>query len=166
MIVEIHRERPEDIMAIDVLIGEAFRNVSHSAQNEGAIMHALRNAGALTVSLVATVEHRIIGYIAISPVSVSDDTPDWYGLGPVCVHPDQQGSGVGSRLIRFALAEIQGGSSGCVVLGEPEYYGRFGFRANPELKLPDVPEEYFQVLGFQGDLPRGWVKYHDAFSAV
>jgi len=57
------------------------------------------------------------------------------------------------------------GAAGCVLLGDPAYYSRFGFKAEPELVLPDVPPEYFQALAFGSSLPRGVVAYHAAFSA-
>jgi len=57
------------------------------------------------------------------------------------------------------------GAAGCVVLGEPDYYGRFGFRAKPDLILPEVPPEYFQAISFGSTLPRGTVSYHEAFNA-
>jgi putative acetyltransferase len=50
-----------------------------------------------------------------------------------------------------------------VVLGEPEYYGRFGFRADFELLLRRVPPEYFQAPSFDRSTPRGIVTYHEAF---
>lgn len=56
------------------------------------------------------------------------------------------------------------GASGCVVLGEPAYYGRFGFNVVEGLILPGVPEEYFQALSFDNKYPCGEVSYHAAFS--
>ena len=55
------------------------------------------------------------------------------------------------------------GAAGCVVLGEPAYYGRFGFLADPALVFPGAPAEYFQVLAFGSSRPRGVVSYHAAF---
>ena len=56
---------------------------------------ALRAAEALTVSLVAELDGRVIGHIAFSPVAISDGTQDWYGLGPVSVLPEYQRQGIG-----------------------------------------------------------------------
>jgi putative acetyltransferase len=50
-------------------------------------------------------------------------------------------------------------------LGEPRYYNRFGFRADPDLKLPGVPPEYFQAIAFDDSQPRGDISYHAAFNA-
>jgi putative acetyltransferase len=55
--------------------------------------------------------------------------------------------------------------AGCVLLGEPEYYGRFGFQADPNLMLPDIPPEYFQAIALDSSRPRGTVSYHEAFKA-
>lgn len=57
------------------------------------------------------------------------------------------------------------GATGCVLLGEPEYYKRFGFANNPALVLKDVPQEYFLGLDFQPNQSRGYVTYHPAFTA-
>jgi predicted N-acetyltransferase YhbS len=68
--------------------------------------------------------------------------------------------------MEHALAELRTlGAAGCVVLGDPGYYSRFGFKAEPSLLLPGVPAEYFQALAFNGSLPSGTVSYHDAFAA-
>ena len=69
--------------------------------------------------------------------------------------------------MREALARLRAlGARGCVVLGEPGYYARFGFRAEPSLILPDVPAEYFQALSFDGGMPSGIVAYDEAFAAT
>jgi predicted N-acetyltransferase YhbS len=56
-------------------------------------------------------------------------------------------------------------ASGCVVLGEPAYYSRFGFRLEPRLVFPAAPAEYFQAISFGGPMPSGVVSYHKAFEA-
>lgn len=71
-----------------------------------------------------------------------------------------------TELVREALRIVcERGASGCVVLGEPDYYSRFGFRINPDLGLPAVPPEYFQALSSDTSRPRGIVSYHEAFEA-
>lgn len=88
----------------------------------------------------------------------------WFG--PISVSPAYQGMGIGAKLMNEALRRLRAlGASGCVVLGEPAYYGRFGFRAEPTLVLPDVPPEYFQAVAFGGEIPTGAVSYHEAFEA-
>lgn len=74
--------------------------------------------------------------------------------------------GIGSQLMRSALTALEArGASGCVLLGDPDYYARFGFKAVEGLVYPGVPAEYFQALSFNGTFPRGEVAYHAAFSA-
>jgi putative acetyltransferase len=121
----------------------------------------------LTVSLVAEVDGAIVGHVAVSPISISDGSQNWYGLGPISVTPDYQSVGIGSQLMRQALVTLRElGASGCVVLGDPEYYGRFGFKAETSLVLPNVPPEYFQVISFDAPVPIGLVSYHESFNSI
>ena len=83
--------------------------------------------------------------------------------GPSC-ESECQGAGIGARLIREGLEQLRAaGAKGCVVLGEPDYYGRFGFRADDRLTYPGPPPQYFQILPFGADVPIGTVAYHPAF---
>jgi putative acetyltransferase len=166
MQVLIRSETPADREEIEALTASAFLNAPHTSHTEQYIVAALRSAGKLSVSLVAEADGGLIGHVAISPVSISDGTPGWFGVGPISVLPQYQRQGIGSRLMREALRILsERGASGCVVLGEPEYYGRFGFRADPNLILPGVPAEYFQALYCDSSRPRGTVTYHEAFEA-
>jgi putative acetyltransferase len=166
MDIHIRPETAADAPAIHALTEAAFRNAAHTSRTEQHIVDALRAAGKLSVSLVAEAAGTLIGHVAVSPVAISDGASGWYGLGPISVTPGHQGQGVGSRLMREALRLLrERGAAGCVLLGEPGYYGRFGFRAEPSVVLPEVPPEYFQVLVFHGELPRGSVAYHAAFDA-
>jgi putative acetyltransferase len=163
----IRAEEPGDIAAIEAVILAAFRNAPHTGHNEHCIVDALRRAGALSVSLVAEEHGSIIGHVAFSPVALSQGDADWYGLGPVSVEPRHQGKGIGSRLIGRGLSALRDrAAAGCVVLGEPQYYGRFGFRVEPGLLLPGVPPGYFQAMTLCGPLPSGTVAYHGAFEAL
>ncbi|QDF98059.1 GNAT family N-acetyltransferase [Azoarcus sp. DD4] len=166
MTLLIRPETPEDVAAIDALTVAAFRLAPHTSHTEQFIVRALRAAGALTMSLVAELDGAVIGHVAVSPVAIPEGTPGWFGLGPLSVDPDHQRQGVGTRLMRAALRQLETtGAAGCVVLGEPAYYGRFGFKADSGLVLPEVPTAYFQALAFGDDVPRGVVAYHDAFNA-
>jgi putative acetyltransferase len=158
-------ERPTDIAAIASVTEAAFRDAPHTSHTEQYIVAALRNAGALAVSLVAESDGEIVGHVAASPVRI-DGAPGWFGLGPLSVRPDHQRAGVGTALVYALIDELKvRRAAGCVLLGDPAYYRRFGFRAEPGLVLPDVPPEYFQALSLDGSLPRGVVAYHDAFEA-
>ncbi|MEG1452538.1 GNAT family N-acetyltransferase [Brevundimonas sp.] len=168
--MQIRPETPADHAAIRKVTLAAFENMPHSQQTEAAIIDALRAADALTLSLVAEQDGQIIGHVAFSPVLIDDQDHNWLGLGPVSVHPDHQAHGIGSKLIRTALDQITAmGTNGCVLLGEPAYYARFGFRAapaeGPALVYPGVPAEYFQSLPLNGPALSGTVTYHPAFAA-
>jgi len=76
-------------------------------------------------------------------------------LGPLCVTPALQKSGIGSALVREGLArEKEGGSSACLVLGDPGYYGRFGFEPGHKIAPPyPLPQDWsaaWQVLALNG----------------
>ena len=162
----IRREKPEGIASIYDVTVAAFLEAPHTGHTEQFIVAALRNSKALTVSLVAENAGEIVGHVALSPVTISDGASHWYGLGPISVLPKEQGKGIGSLLMGKAIAELKGlKANGCVLLGDPNYYHRFGFEPINELVLPDVPPEYFQALLIQGAYPQGSVAYHDAFSA-
>ncbi len=166
MNLEIRNETATDILAIEAVTISAFASAPHTSHTEQFIVNALRKAGALAVSLVAEVEGVVVGHVAVSPVSVSDGASGWFGLGPVSVVPEHQRRGVGSSLVRAALGILrEDGAAGCVVLGEPGYYGRFGFRAHPEMILSGVPPEYFQAVAFESVRPHGTISYHEAFEA-
>jgi Predicted acetyltransferase len=163
----IRDEQPDDIEDIAGLTEAAFRDEEHSSHTEHFIVDALRRASRLTVSLVAVDNDVVVGHVAISPVTISSGESGWFGLGPVSVLPDRQGQGIGSGLMHAALGRLrQLGASGCVVLGDPGYYGRFGFKVDPDLRLPGVPAEYFQAISFTGAMPTGDVSYHQSFEAT
>lgn len=159
--------RPEwegDSEAIGEVITRAFAVAEHASGTEAAIVERLRKNGKLTVSLVADIDGRIISHVAASPVTISDGALGWFGLGPVAVAPEMHGQGIGSRLVRETLALLVAiEASGCVVLGDPAFYGRFGFRASGQLVYPGVPGAYFQAIAWKTPMPSGVVGYDAAF---
>lgn len=164
--VVIRSEAAADAGAIAALTEAAFRDAEHTSHTEQFIVGALRRAGQLAVSLVADDGGQLVGHVAVSPVTVSDGSAAWYGLGPISVAPARQGQGIGSQLMRQALDKLRAASAaGCVVLGEPGYYSRFGFAPAPGLVLSGVPPEYFQAIAFTPATPQGTVAYHGAFDA-
>jgi putative acetyltransferase len=160
----IRDERTGDEHEVDQIITSAFASHPHSDQREGWIVKRLRAGNALTLSLVADENGRLAGHIAFSPVQIEGASAGWHGLGPVAVRLEWQRQGIGSALVRAGLDRLRKlGSHGCVVLGEHEFYGRFGFRADPRLRLDGVPPELFLVRPFQNVIPEGRVDYHPAF---
>ncbi|WP_029047470.1 GNAT family N-acetyltransferase [Cupriavidus sp. amp6] len=165
--IHIRNEQGADSDTIARLTEAAFRGEPHSSHTEHFIVNALRRDGQLTVSLVAADGDAIVGHVAVSPVTISSGATAWYGLGPISVLPGRQGQGIGTNLMKAALVELRRlGGAGCVVLGSPAYYGRFGFKAHAGLVLPGVPQEYFQAVAFGGEMPVGDVCYHQAFDAT
>jgi putative acetyltransferase len=165
--MQIRLERPEDAGTIRALTDAAFKGMPFSDQTEAEVIDALRAAGALTLSLVATEGGEIIGHIAFSPVEINAEPGDWYGLGPVSVWPDRQRTGIGQALIREGLQRLRAlGAGGCVLLGNPAYYGRFGFESDPDLYDVGAPAGAFQRLILNGSRPRGEVTFHPAFEVA
>lgn len=168
MTVAIRPETPADSAAIHALTDAAFSN---STANEPAIVDDLRAASALTLSLVAvdpssSTPEAIIGHVAFSPMTVTPKPPKtWLGLGPISVSPERQKQGIGRKLIEEGLKRLKEMEDvqGCVLLGDPKFYNRFGFVVGG-LKLVGVPEEYFMGCVLDGsECPAGEVKFHEAF---
>lgn len=160
----IRPENPADHAEIAVVTEAAFAEVEHSDGSEVAIVDRLRAEGDLALSLVAEDGERIVGHVAVSPVTISDGTTGWFGLGPISVLPSSQCEGVGLRLMQRAIADMRSqGARGIVLLGEPAYYARFGFEHDPKLAYPGPAAEYFQRLVLDGDAPSGTVTYAPAF---
>ena len=162
--MHIRPERPADAATIHALTEAAFAGMPFSDQTEARVIEGLRAAGALTLSLVATEADEIVGHVAFSPVTVDRQDVGWYALGPVSVWPQRQRSGIGQALIRDGLERLRAlGAGGCVLLGNPAYYRRFGFEADPDLYESGAPPGAFQCLTLNGARPRGRVSFHPAF---
>ena len=165
MSITIRPERPGDERAIHALTEAAFRDMPHADGDEQDLVDRLRADGDLVLSLVATnMDEAIVGHIAFSPVTISDGTRDWFGLGPVSVIPSAQRGGIGAALVERGIADMrERGARGIVLLGDPNYYARFGFEHDPQLAYPGPPAEYFQRLVLTDDAPAGTVRYAPAF---
>ena len=165
--ITLRDETESDFAAIRDVTEAAFRTLAISGHTEQFIIEALRTAGALTISLVATLNGTVVGHLAFSPVTMSDGTPGWYGLGPVSVLPAYQRQGIGKALIAEGLARLKAlAANGCCLVGHPGYYGRFGFENPSGLALDGVPPEVFFALAFNGRMPQGAVMFHEAFRAT
>lgn len=162
--VLLRPEAPADVPAIRRVTEQAFRNHPHSRQTEVAIVDALRAAGGMTLSLVAHRAGDVVGHAVFAPVTISGGAGGWFSMGPLSVAPAVQGLGIGSELVWHGLRTLrQLGAAGCVVLGEPAYHGRFGFRSTPALRLEGAPPGCFLVRPFERLIPMGVVSYHAAF---
>jgi putative acetyltransferase len=164
--IVIRDETKADVAVISEVTIAAFATMEISNHTEQFIIEALRSARALTLSLVAEVDGRVLGHIAFSPVSISDGTDNWYGLGPLSVLPEYQRRGIGKALIQEGLSRLKKlGAKGCCLVGHPEYYKKFGFGNIPELVHEGVPPEVFLALSFDGSTPQGFVTFHEGFKA-
>ena len=164
--IVIRNETHDDVCAITEVTIAAFKTLEISNRTEQFIIEALRAAKALTVSLVAEMDVRVIGHIAFSPVTISDGTPNWYGLGPVSVLPEHQRKGIGKALIKEGLSRLKDmNAQGCCLVGHPDYYRKFGFKNTSGLVHEGVPQEVFFALSFDGHTPQGTVAFHEGFKA-
>ena len=171
MTIQLRHETPDDIAAIKAVTIAAFADAPHTSHTEQFIVRALRDANELTLSIVAEEHGQVVGHVALSPVTITGHyghkAQGWYGLGPISILPARQGQGIGSRLMQQALAELRNmQAAGCVLLGEPAYYARFGFQAHAGLQLPGVPPGYFMALAVHGPVPEGIAQYSEAFNAA
>jgi len=164
--IVIRNETDADVSTITEVTVAAFKTLEISNHTEQFIVEALRAAKALTLSLVAEVDGRVVGHIAFSPVTMSDGAMHWYGLGPVSVLPEYQRKGIGKALIREGLARLKDlDAKGCCLVGHPQYYRKFGFENVAGLGHEGVPPEVFFALSFDGRFPQGKVTFHEGFKA-
>jgi putative acetyltransferase len=164
--VIVRPETDRDLDAIREVNIVAFRGRPYSQQTEHLIVEALRAADALEVSLVAEIDGEVVGHVAFSAASIGATSSGWFLLGPVAVQPARQGGGIGRALVEAGLAALRSrGARGCVLVGDPAFYGRFGFRPHPGVAWHGVPDENVLCLSMSGDMPVGEVVPHPAFLA-
>jgi len=163
-------ESAGDVAAIEQLTVNAF-----DRPDEAGLVAQLRKNGGLTFSAVALVDGEVIAHAGFSPVTVGGalDAPAVLALAPVAVDPPHQRKGHGSSLLRWSLDHLrEAGCPAVIVLGEPEFYGRFGFRPASEfgIRCPyDVPAPYFMVLELQHEAlvaRSGIVGYRPEFASL
>jgi putative acetyltransferase len=168
MVVSIRPEQPADAAAIRRVLEAAFPTAAEARLVEllGAEVH-------LVISLVAESDGEIVGHIAFSPVRIDGESVEGIGIGlaPLAVVPEYQRRGIGGQLIREGLAACEHAGYGfVVVLGEPEYYQRFGFTRADRRGLGNEygADEAFMVLELrEGRIPEdgGLVRYGPEFAA-
>lgn len=164
--MKIRAEYAGEAQAIDDLTARAFDGMAHSGGNEARIVQRLRHDGDLFLSLVAVLNRAIAGHVAFSPVEIDGAGGGWYGLGPISVQPELQRNGIGSALVTEGLARLKdAGASGCVLIGDPKFYARFGFISDGQLKYKDVPDRYVQWLSFGNAKAAGQILFSPGFDA-
>lgn len=166
--VTLHGERAGDAAALARVIVAAFADEPQGGQFERRIVDALRADGRLSVSLVAVRDGRLVGHVAFSPVAIGAGGEGWHGLAPLAVWPGCQRQGIGAALVRAGLDALRrAGARGCVVLGEPAYYARFGFGAAGDIVFPQAPPDALMALPFgeHAPCPAGELRYHASFYA-
>ena len=161
MKVKIRQEREGDEAVIADVVARAFAGKPYADDNDALIVGKLRDAGALILSLVAEAKGQMVGQVALSPATIGEGR--YLCLGPIAVLPEFQGRGIGSDLMGHALGVAQVyGRDGVVLMGNPAFYGRFGFQRYPGVTFNGPGADYVQVLSF-GPEPRGAVTFHPAF---
>ncbi|TOZ38504.1 N-acetyltransferase [Burkholderia pseudomallei] len=166
--VTLRGERAGDAAALARVIVAAFADEPQGGQFERRIVDALRADGRLSVSLVAVRDGRLVGHVAFSPVAIGAGGEGWHGLAPLAVWPGCQRQGIGAALVRAGPDALRrAGARGCVVLGEPAYYARFGFGPAGDIVFPQAPPDALMALPFGEHAPRpaGALRYHASFYA-
>ena len=164
MEILIRPERADDHAAIHDVTQRAFAPMPYADGDEQLLIGKLRDAGALALSLVAESDGVVVGQVTFSPAFAADGSPGWYALGPVSVEPTLKHQGIGGQLIRAGIAWLQDqDAAGCVLIGNPAYYSRFGFRVFSELAPAGMPAEYYQMLPLGVAQPNVVVSFNQLF---
>lgn len=167
--IDIRASCAADLRGVLAVHASAF-----PTDGEARLVDLLTSRGKARVSLVAEHRDEIIGHVLFSPVEIvgTRGGPPGLGLAPLAVSPAYQGRGVGARLVEAGLAVCrQLDCPFAVVLGEPEYYGRFGFRRASDFGLANEyhADDAFQVIELRpGSLAnsKGLVKYAGELAEV
>ena len=162
--IVLRPEQAGDEAKIYEVTADAFRGLPYAGGDEQDLLNRLRELGQLAFSLVATIGDQLVGQVTFSPVTLSDGSEPWFGLGPVSVSPEHQNQGIGGQLIRSGLEEISSrGALGCVLTGNPAYYQRFGFELAPKNVPKEEPPQYFQLKLLNAKQAEGTFAFHSAF---
>lgn len=163
--IAIRTERPTDCAAIHRVLLSAF-----PATQEADLVEQLRRNGRLLTSLVAESADEVIGYVAFSAVTVNGQRANGVGLAPLAVFSACQRHGIGSQLVRAGVASCaHAGVSFIVLLGEPEYYRRFGFITASDMGLSNEydADHAFMVLELiPQSVKPGRVRYAPEFNEL
>jgi len=138
-----------DVSAIGMVIEKAFCDEENKLIMNLVVELSEETISPSIKSLVAEVDNQVIGYVSFSPIFLkSDSSISGYILAPLAVVPKHQKKGIGSNLIKSGIDMLtRDGAGVLLVYGDPDYYGRFGFKA--EIGRSFVPPYSLQY-------PFGW----------
>lgn len=160
----IRIETSADQVIIHDITKRAFAPMPYAAGDEQDLIDRLREADALEISLVAELDGKVVGQVTFTEAFAANGTKGWYALGPVAVEPELQSQKIGAQLIEAGLAMLrERDAAGCVLVGNPDYYSRFGFKLFPDLCPEGEPAEYFQVLPIRVQKPQTVIGFHRLF---
>jgi len=167
VLIEIREERPDDVAAVRNLNRRAF-----GQDQESNIVDALRANGAALLSLVATLNDRVVGHIMYSPLTIGGNVTG-AALGPMAVLPEHQRQGIGSKLVKVGNQKLKdAGYPFIIVVGHADYYPRFGFKRANEHGITcewDLPDDVFMLLVLDQakmESVSGLATYRHEFSSV
>lgn len=177
----VRQELPEDVDSVRALHRAGFTRgptpdgrPASDGSVEARLVDELRTEGDLVpeLTLVAELDGRVVGHVAVSLATLDGRPAEVVGLGPLGVRPDRQGKGVGSALMHATLAAADAiALRGVVLLGHATYYPRFGFEPAVDHGVTppqDWGREYFMVrrLGSWGEGRAGAFRYAPAFERL
>lgn len=165
----IRTEAPADILTVDRLVRSAF-----DTEAEAKLVMSLRENSHLTLALVAcTDDGEVIGHCLFSPVTLNGEDLSWQGLAPLCVKKEYQKQGIAEALVKEGLDTLtELGYPVAVVLGDPNYYQRFGFESTTNYGMHskwDLPEGVFMIKACDADFlagKSGLIEYCPEFDAL
>jgi putative acetyltransferase len=169
----IRRETPDDTAATEALHDAAFGVPSGRSESvERELLRALRAEGSVIdeLTFVAELDGQVVGHVVCSRGSLAG-APS-VGLGPIGVRPDLQRQGIGAALMMAVVASAeQQAEPALVLLGDPDYYGFFGFVTASGLGIGSPgpwEDRYFQALTLRAWRPEmaGDFRYAPAFDAL
>jgi putative acetyltransferase len=168
--VRIRRERPQDFEQIDAVVGAAF-----GGQVEVKLIRLIRASEHYVPELAFVAiddAGKVAGHTMLSYTGLEGGSRNVLQLSPIAVVPVRQRQGVGSALVRYALAAAdERGEPLVVLVGDPRYYGRFGFRPSAEVGIlppanePDAPWQV-AILTAHDESVRGRIRLPPAFDVA
>ncbi|KAJ4458206.1 putative GNAT family N-acetyltransferase [Paratrimastix pyriformis] len=163
--VIVRDQTQADCAAVFDLVQEAFSTMKYACGREQIVASRLFESGE-AVMLVAEDQGVIVGQASFSRVKIQG-AEQWWGLGPIATTPSRQRQGIARKMLETGLARLRTmGAAGCVLVGDPAFYMRFGFLQGTGLYFEGVPAENFLALPFTtASVSSGQVHFHAAFDA-